>query len=307
MDVLVIGAGAAGMNAALWSARLGLSVRVLEAATRPGGQLLGHASTGDWTLGQRGVAPAELAARFAADLADLPGLSLQTGQPVTRLALDARPGLRAHLADGTSLLARAVILATGLRPRDLPATRIAGTRTRVMLGAGDARLAGALDGPLGILGAGDNAHEVALLLAARGHAVEILHRNPPRATPRFQALVAAEPRIRLQRISGDYAVRGDETGVSVMSDGHERRYAHLALLLGYEPQTGVLRDSGIPFSDSALAADGFVQVDDAQRTAVARLYAAGDVTGRPYSGLPMALGQGAVAAKTCALDLAKLP
>jgi thioredoxin reductase len=308
MTLLIIGAGPAGMKAALWAARLGLEVELVEGGARPGGQLLGEASTGDWALGHAGITPRELAALYARELGSLPPVRLRIGVSVTGLALDAEPGLRARYGDGSSQLHRAVIIASGLRPRDLPDERLVGPRTRVVVGAADARLRGGLDGArVGILGAGDNAYEVALLLAARGCTVEIMQRGAPRAAPRFITACAATPGIRTRRIAPDYRVVADPDGVTLESAGETLRHDWLVALLGYLPNTGFLRSSGIPFSDAALTADGFVVTDDAGRTPVARLYAAGDCTGKPYSGLPMALGQGAIAAKSCALDLALLP
>jgi thioredoxin reductase len=308
MNVLVIGAGPAGLSAALWLAKLGLAVEIADAGAAPGGQLLSLNSTGEWALGHAGLAAQDLARRYAHDIARQPTVALRARREVTELALDDEPGLRARFADGDGALYRAVLVATGLRPRPVPEGQLEGDPARIVIGAGDARLAGALNGTrVGVLGGGDNAFEVAQMLAARGSTVEILHRSPPRAAPRFVRACAQSDHVTTRLIAANYRVRGRGDGAALTENGRTHEFDWLVALLGYLPNTEFLRASGIPFADAALDAAGYVRTDAELRTPVARLYAAGDVTGKPYAGLPMALGQGAVAAKSISIDLARMP
>jgi thioredoxin reductase len=104
-DVVVIGGGSAGLQAALTLGRMRFDVVVVDAG-RPS-NAPAHAIGG--LLGAHEVSPLDLLATGRAQLAELPSVRLVDGE-VTRVDADRS----VTLADGTALAARAVVLATGM-------------------------------------------------------------------------------------------------------------------------------------------------------------------------------------------------
>lgn len=102
-DVVVIGGGSAGLQAALTLGRMRFGVAVVDAGSPSNAPA--HAIGG--LLGAHDVAPLELLERGRAQLAELPTVEVIAGE-ATRVEPDA-----VTLADGTTLTARAVVLATG--------------------------------------------------------------------------------------------------------------------------------------------------------------------------------------------------
>lgn len=289
-DLLVVGAGPAGVSAALWARALDLEPLVVEAEAAPGGQLHRvHFHPKTWPGIPEGDGPA-LARVYARQLAEA-RVTLRGGARARRLQPGARPGVT--LEDGDWLEAGAVLVATGVRRRrlDVPGERefegrgvsYSATRDRDAL-AGRRVL---------VAGGGDAAYENALILAAAGSAVLLAVRDAPRARAEFRARVAAEPRITVRRGTRVAAVLGDDAVRAVRLDagGAEEEVAVEAVVVkvGVVPNSEWCRD--------ALACDaaGHVRVDAHGRTSAPRVWAAGDVTGPLLPSVPVAAGQAAMA------------
>ncbi|MBE1488409.1 NAD(P)/FAD-dependent oxidoreductase [Plantactinospora soyae] len=111
-DVLVVGGGAAGLSAGLALARARRAVLVVDAGA-PRNAPAGHVHN---YLGREGTPPGELLAVGRAELAGYGG-EVMSGRAVRAESLDGRPsgpGFRVELADGRSVLARRLLMATGL-------------------------------------------------------------------------------------------------------------------------------------------------------------------------------------------------
>lgn len=182
LDVLIVGAGPAGVSAGLWARELGLTATVVESSAAPGGQLHHvHFAPRD-VAGVRADDGPAIAARYALQLADA-GVPLLSEHMAATLELadDAagEPGVR--FTNGTRLDARAVLIATGARRRrlEVPGERefegrgvsYSATRDRQLL-AGR---------PVVVVGGGDAAYENALILADAGCDVTLLVRRAARA------------------------------------------------------------------------------------------------------------------------------
>ncbi|MCA1557054.1 MAG: NAD(P)/FAD-dependent oxidoreductase, partial [Acidobacteria bacterium] len=114
-DVIIIGAGPAGLSAALWCDELGLDTLVLEQAEEVGGQLLHVYNPVANYLGVLAKDGPELLARFASQT-DEAEFDLWTQVEVERVDLRAH---RLHLRSGEDLRAVTLIIATGVRRRRL--------------------------------------------------------------------------------------------------------------------------------------------------------------------------------------------
>src|SRR5258707_868523 len=114
-DVLIIGAGPAGLSAARWCDELGLDTLVLEQAEAVGGQLLSVHNPINNYLGLRAESGPELRERFV-EQTEASEFDLWTNVEIESVDLKAR---RVTLKSGEQLQSIAIIIATGLRRRRL--------------------------------------------------------------------------------------------------------------------------------------------------------------------------------------------
>jgi len=114
-DAIIIGAGAAGLSAALWCEELGLDVLVLEAGAGVGGQLLSVYNPINNYLGVRAENGRALRDLFAAQIEDCE-FDLWTETEIESVDLSAR---RVRLRSGEDLQAISIMIATGVRRRRL--------------------------------------------------------------------------------------------------------------------------------------------------------------------------------------------
>jgi thioredoxin reductase (NADPH) len=290
-ELVIVGAGPAGISAALWARSHEIPPLVLEGEPGPGGQLL-HVYFEPRDLA--GMPPGDgtaIATRYQKQLADS-GVVVRYGAQVTSLAV--APRLLLTLAGGEELSPRAVLVATGARRRRLgvPGERELEDRGVSFSATRDReRLAGRA---VAVVGGGDAAAENALLLAAAGCDVTLIARATLRARPVFRERVAADPRVkvlvhtRVVRVLGETQVTGLELG----SPTGPSRLACDAVVIkvGVVPNTEWCRDA-IPHDG-----EGYLRVDAALATGVPGVWAAGDVVRPAVLSAAVAVGQGVLAA-----------
>ena len=291
-DVVVIGAGAAGVSAAIECFDIQLDVVVVEAAGRVGGQVeqIPHAV--------RNVAPApEGNEGLVAALhrhASILGDRLRLDRAVTGV------DLAAGLVDAGSrrYRGRSVLVATGSRRRELdeaPEGSFGGDVT-YLVEPHLIRFAGL---PMAVLGGGDSAALDALALAEAGSAVTLVHRSPDLTARRdVVQRVRSEDRITemggwaLQRIIGSDHL--EAVDVSSTGSGEHRRLdvRGIVLKLGREKAVDLVR------GQLDLGGHGGIVVDGDLRTSDPRTFAAGDVVEGAYERIATAVGQGSLAARS---------
>jgi thioredoxin reductase len=313
--IAILGAGPAGLSAALWLRNLGFDPRVVDSAERAGGLQKLNFLANEWVLGQPGQTGPALAARFV-DHARSAGIRLQTG--VRPLRLDGVVGdFRLRLSDGSIIECAAALIATGTRYRaeevlagvpgiaDVPAERIAyGPHAFSDLPArANQRIL--------IVGGGDNAYENARLLAPTAAIVILAMRSRPRVQKGLAADVAdagADGRCRIMYPAAIAALAAGAAGIEVtlaIAERSERIVVdRIHVLAGYQPNTAFLRELLPPESFAAVHFDGqgYLVVDAAGRCNLPGLYAAGDVCNPRFPSVVSALAQGAIAAKTIEMD-----
>lgn len=273
-DVAILGGGPAGCSAASWLAQLALSVLLVEREVCLCPALTRLDFPQDWVLGEPGTSLIDLADRYVSHVQQAPGLALRLGTHARSLQFQPASGWTLQLSNGETHHARALLMATGLRPLR-PARYFGQPHERVLdAWALTARREQLPPGPVLLLGAGDNAAENALFLAERGHPVTVWARGAWRAQQHLVQRIAQQPGITL-RLSTPLpeALAPDEHGVTVAGE----RYGHVAVLLGFEPEP------------SALAL-----LDAAAREQVVL---AGDASGRWHPCVQTALADGVQAAK----------
>jgi NADH-dependent peroxiredoxin subunit F len=300
-DALVLGAGPAGICAAIYLVRKGLATAVI--AKSLGGQVAWTADIENY-LGYRLIDGAALVARFRGQLADTPpdlGLDLEVS------GAERRADRFVVRAGGAEYGGRALVVATGKRPRMLG---VPGEER--LLGRGVASCA-LCDAPLyrgkvvGVVGGGNSGLEAALDLARLGARV-VLFQDLDRLTGddifarRVRAAAQIDVRLgsRVTEILGEGRVRA--VRVRAGSGGAEA----VVELDGVFVEIGLVPNSEPVRGLAPLNGRGEVEVDCACRTAVAGLFAAGDVTSVPYKQIVIAAGEGAKAALSAADYLARL-
>ncbi|NML55228.1 FAD-dependent oxidoreductase [Streptomyces sp. R302] len=275
VDVLVVGAGPAGLAAAARLAALGIGrVEVLEREPEGGGvpQHCAHPGFGADARGRALDGPGY--ARRAVRAAGRAGAVLRTGVSVVGwagpLALET-----ASPSGPETVVARAVVLATGARERSRPARLLPGTRPEGVLTAGELHRTVALLGPrperIGrravVVGGGATAGHAVRLLRRAGVTVAAVVTGEGYATaPGVPVLTGAA----VTELTG----RGRLAGVTVR-DRHGRarplRCDTLVLTGDWTPEHELARAGGLPLAPGTRAP----LVDASLRTGVPGVFAAG--------------------------------
>jgi thioredoxin reductase (NADPH) len=313
--VVILGAGPAGLSAALWLHNLGFAPHVIDTASCAGGLQNLNFLANSWVLGQPDQTGPVLAQRFVDHV-------LAAGIPVLT---DVRPLRMTGLVgdfeiffdNGDRISCDSVLIATGSRYRAeevlADVEGIAGLAPeRVAYGPYAFANLPALTGKrVLIVGGGDNAYENARLLAGSAAMVHLAVRGRARAQRGLAAAVAmavAAGRCRLLNPALLQAVGETSEGlaVSMAVAGTLMKVTvdQIHVLAGYEPNTAFIetllpgaRSDGLGFD-----AHGYLVVDSAGRTGVAGIYAAGDVCNPEFPSVVSAIAQGARAARTIEMD-----
>src|SRR5919112_5591486 len=191
-DVIIIGAGPAGLSAALWCDELGLDTLVIEREREVGGQLLRVYNPVENYLGVRAASGRELRDLFAAQ-AEEREFDLWTEAEIGSVDLKAR---RLRLLSGEELQSIALVIATGVRRRRLGVPGEAEFAGRGVLESGRLERESVKGEDVLVVGGGDAAAENALLLAETCATVTLVHRGKSlSARPEFAERVRGEHRI----------------------------------------------------------------------------------------------------------------
>ncbi|CAK0770578.1 alkyl hydroperoxide reductase, AhpF component [Gammaproteobacteria bacterium] len=295
-DVLVVGGGPAGAAAAVYAARKGLRVGVV--AERFGGQVLDTMAIENLisvthTEGPRlARALEEHVRQYEIDIMNL--------QRAAALVPGEKGGLHEiRLANGATLTAKAVIIATGARWREM---NVPGEKK--YLGRGVAYCPHC-DGPLfkgkrvAVVGGGNSAIEAAIDLAGIVAHVTLLSRSTLRADAVLQKKFFSLPNITALNNAPITEVTGDDNKVNglVYTDriSGERRAIELE---GIFVQIGLLSSSDWLKGTLDLSYQGEIVVDARCQTSLPGVFAAGDCTTVPYKQIIIAMGEGAKASLT---------
>jgi thioredoxin reductase (NADPH) len=318
-DMIVVGAGPAGLAAAVYGASEGLKTLLVERQA-PGGQA-GTSSNIENYLGfPAGLTGADLTRRAVAQARKF-GAEILTPQEVTALRVE-EGGLKVlTLGDGSEVSGKAVLVATGVSYRrlDVPGAEALIGRG-LYYGAAMTDALSCRDEPVYIVGGGNSAGQAAVYFARYASEVNILVRGPGLAETMSRYLIdqiEATPNISLHARTHVAAVHGDEHIESLTlacADGSTRTVpaASLYVFIGAEPRTDWLdglatrdpygfvvtgadlpREAGPNGSRVAgwpLAREPFLL-----ETNVPGLFCAGDVRHQSVKRVASAAGEGAIA------------
>ena len=316
-DVAIVGAGPAGLTAAVYAASEGLRTLVIERETL-GGQAGSSSLIRNYLGFARGITGAELAQRAYQQAWVFGARFLMMGEATG--VSPTETGLRLELAGGEAVTARAVILATGVSYRRLGIPELDGLAgAGVYFGASVAEGQAFAGEPVFVVGGGNSAGQAALHLARQGCDVTVLVRRDTleetmssylrealdataNITVRLGAEVAGgEGDGRLRRLT----VRDRASGAT-----EDVEATGLFLLIGASPHVEWLpdeveRDSGgYLLTGSSLVRDGRVvsswpleRGPFGLETSMPGLFAIGDVRHGSVSRVASAVGEGSVVAQ----------
>lgn len=287
-DCIIIGAGPAGLTAAIYLARFHLSIRLFDCGSSRAALI---PKTRNHAGYPEGIAGRELLARML-EQAELYGAVRETTE-VTRIEPLAE-GFAVH-AGGRTFPARSVLLATGVanhRPEGLDEPLHGEALARGLL-----RYCPICDGyevtdkRIGVIGTGDHGMREALFLRGYSKDVTLI---APGAAHELDADCAAEldaaQVMRVDGPCGGYALEGDR--ISVETARGRMTFDSIYPALGSRIRSSLAIAAGARATD-----DGCLEVDDHQRTSIPGLFAAGDVV-KGLDQISNAMGQAGVAATT---------
>ena len=293
-DVIVIGSGPAGYTAALYAARAQLKPILFEGSVTAGGALMNTTDVENFPGFPGGIQGPDLmdamrkqAERFGAEL---------RAEDVTEVDLTADP--KRVIVEGETYLARAVIIATGSRYREL---NVPGEKK--LSGHGVSWCA-TCDGfffreqEIAVVGGGDSAMEEALFLTRFAKSVTVIHRRDElRASKIMQERAFANPKIKFQwnsevsEILGDTKITGLRLRDTVTGAESELPVCGVFVAIGHEPRSELF--TGQLATDS----EGYLIVEQpSTRTAIPGVFACGDVVDHTYRQAVTAAGTGCAAA-----------
>jgi thioredoxin reductase (NADPH) len=262
-DLIVVGAGPAGLATAVYAASEGLDVLVLETGT-PGGQAGSSSKIENYLGFPTGISGLALAAR-ALIQAQKFGAEIRTAYPVMSLRCDQRP-YSIEFANGHAARARSIVIATGAEYRQLSldnASRFLGTGIYYAATSTEARRCGS--GEAIVVGGGNSAGQAAVFLAGSCRMVHLLVRSTGLADTMSQYLIRRideMPNITLHVRTEITALEGKDqlsrvTWKTAGKDAETHDIGHVFLMMGALPCTSWLN------SCIALNEKGFVRTGSA--------------------------------------------
>lgn len=296
-DLIIIGAGPAGITASVYAARKRMDFLVISRDI--GGQTAWSGDIENYT-GYQFITGADLTAKFEEHMRKY-GVGLKEGEDV------AEAGKQGDIAyvktDKGEYRARTLIIASGKRSRELGVPGEKEFKNRGLT------YCATCDGPLfskkdvAVIGGGNSALDAAIQLiniAARVYIINIAGAITGDAV--MKEKVEKSDKVTVLNDTRVTAVLGDKfvNGIRIKGSGGERELSVRGIFveIGLVPNSGFLK--GIDKNEQ-----GEVKVDNYNRTNVASIFAAGDVTDVPEKQIIIAAGEGSKAALSAFRYLAR--
>ncbi|HET7224805.1 MAG TPA: FAD-dependent oxidoreductase [Candidatus Eisenbacteria bacterium] len=313
-DLVIVGAGPAGLAAAVYGASEGLRTLLLDRHA-PGGQA-GSSSRIENYLGfPAGVSGSELTRRAVMQAQRL-GAEFLAPLEVTGVALDSGYK-RLTLADGRELVTRTMLIATGMSYREHPAQGVPDyTGAGVYYGAATTEAPAFAGRRVLVVGGGNSAGQGAMYLARYASEVQIVVRREDLRDTMSQYLIEQigrtpnirlMPRTEVMRVEGNGHV--ERVALASLEDGSCRveEADALFVFIGTRPRTEwlpaeVLRDAKgfVLTGRDLMAAEGYARLWKETReplpleTSVPGVFAAGDVRASAMNRVASAVGEGSM-------------
>jgi thioredoxin reductase (NADPH) len=301
-DLIIIGAGPAGLTAGLYAGRFKLNTRIFEKLSF-GGQILLSPSIENYPGFPEGVSTFDLIEKFKKQVEDL-GLKVESENVISITPQGNTYNLQ---TESGIFETKAIIIASGAFSKRL---KVEGEERLIGKGVS---YCGTCDGPLFkgkdiiVIGGGDRALEDALFLANYANALYLVHRRDEfRASKILVDKVKANPKIKLildsvveeiigqekvERVKVKNVKTGESSGISCQG---------VFIFVGIVPNTGFIKDL-VKTNEY-----GFISVDQKMHTSREGIFACGDCAEKGLYQVVSACGDGATAADSAHKYLLKL-
>jgi len=292
-DVVIIGAGSAGLAAGIYAARSGLKTLVLD--EKIAGGTAAEAPLIENYLGFQNISGLELAQKMVAHCRST---SVKIHEFENVLSLDLSGEKKIVKTSKAAYDAKAVIIASGSHYR-----KIGVPGEKEFLGRG-VSYCGICDGPLFkgkrvlVVGGGNSALITALYLAGLASEVKLTHRRDTfRAEEALVKALKEKANVEIlwntevKEVKGEKLVNKATIFNRKTGETKELLVDGVFVQVGETPNSQIAKEAGVNVDK-----DEYVMIDIRQRTNIAGVYAAGDVANHPVKQIGTAVGQGITAA-----------
>ena len=315
-DLIIVGAGPAGLGAAVYGASEGLDTLLIETEA-PGGQAGSSSKIENYLGFPTGVSGQELAAR-AINQAQKFGAKMMVAHSVVKLNCDRRP-YEVFLDDGSMLSARAIVIATGAqykKPAIADLKKFEGQGVYYGATYIESQLCG--DEEVIVIGGGNSAGQAAVFLSQTARKVYMLVRSGGLAETMSRYLIqrisensAIELHFHTELVSLDGQTQLERVGwidkTTGQTSSHEIR--HVFIMAGASPRTEWLRgcvaldDKGFILTGRDLDGTGatngspawpLARAPQMLETTLPGVFAVGDVRSGNVKRVASAVGEGAI-------------
>lgn len=302
-DVIIIGGGPAGMAAAFWCAEMGMDPVLVEREVELGGQLLRIRNLINNYFGVPSMGGGELRDRFQAQLN---GKTYESVLGCNIGSVDLR-NKKVTFSSGAELFGKALIIATGVRRRELDVPGAKEFSGRGILDSGVGEREKVVGKRILIVGGGDAALENAVLLSAIAEKVFVVHRRKE-----FSARREFIDELRKSRnievltptsvdaISGGASVEAVTISDEITKKAQDIPTDVILIRIGVEPNTELF------VGQADLTDGGYVSVDNFCATSLPGVFAIGDAANFESPTISTAVGTAATAAKAVHAFISKI-
>ncbi|MBP0590917.1 FAD-dependent oxidoreductase [Paraburkholderia sp. LEh10] len=304
-DVVIVGAGPAGLASAVYAASEGLSVAVFD-SRGPGGQASASARIENYLGFPTGISGQALTGRAFVQAQKF-GVHISIPTRVRALHCDRMP-LEVELADGKRIASHTVVIASGAayrKPAIEGLDRLTGHGVFFGTSPVEAKLCRALD--VVVIGGGNSAGQGVVYLASQANHVHLLIRGRELESSMSRYLIdriARLPNVTLHTETEVVSLSGDEsslTAVNCKSPQGDVSFdvKHLFIFTGADPNTDWLEGCNVETDDKGFIRtgssvhDGYEDVDLTLETSVPGVFAIGDVRSGSTKRVAAAVGEGA--------------
>ena len=288
-DIVIIGAGPAGMAAAIYAKRAKLSVIVIEKTGGCGGQVLSTYEVDNYP-GLPGMGGYELSQAFR-DHCDKMEVDFVTDEVV---GIDVTNDIKQVFCEENTFNCKSLIIATGARHARL---KVPGEDA--LSGAGVSYCA-TCDGAffrnrtVAVVGGGDVAVEDAIFLARGCSKVYLIHRrNELRAAKKLQEALFALDNVEMVWDSTVDEIMGDDCVEGIKVTDVQTNAQSVLKVDGVFVAVGILPNSNEFTGKLGIDEKGYIKADESCRTSVAGVFAAGDVREKQLRQIITAVADGA--------------
>jgi thioredoxin reductase (NADPH) len=292
-DVIIIGAGSAGLAAGIYTVRSGLKTLILD--EKLAGGTISDAPTVVNYPGFDEISGGELAEKMTNHAKKL-GATIHDIEPV--VSMDLGGEIKKVTTSRTTYEAKAVIISQGSHYKEIGAKGEKEFRGRGV------SYCGVCDGPFFkgkkviVVGGGNSACITTLYLSGLAAQVTVIHRRQAfRAEETLVSEIASKGNVSILWNTEIQEIKGDKQVKTVtLINNATQKTAELAVdavfvQVGEAPNSQIAQASGVE-----TAEHGYIKIDIRQHTNLTGVYAAGDVTNHPVKQVGTAVGQGITAA-----------